>query len=245
MKTETLSSLFQNRKAELEHKLAHLYLPQDARRIQEAVSGTLNELLDSNGEFRQGLTQSEDYIVVSAVNLLMAQQSLSRYYADELSGMSNQGHEKAERHPDYVPVGGAAVGGAIGGIFGTWTAVIGAVVAAAITIYLKSARRTNLPVSRMPINASVFCNIIANICTNIDNLLATYRTQALKIKNSVPASVPAVPSGPLAENCAETCNDMLEMGDRLPEELRPNLEILIKNLKAFGYELNDKTLVRK
>ena len=73
----SLKSLFESNKGELEQKLEGLRLPQDASKVQQTIADYLNGLFDSDGEFRQNLTQSEDYILQAAMSLLNAQQEMS------------------------------------------------------------------------------------------------------------------------------------------------------------------------
>ena len=75
----TLKELFESRKEELTQKLMDLSLPQDATKVQTIVANYLNQLFDSNGDFRQNLTQSEDYILQAAMSLLNAQQAMVSY----------------------------------------------------------------------------------------------------------------------------------------------------------------------
>ena len=72
----TLKELFESRKEELSEKLKSLSLSKDSSKIQSIVTDYLNELFDSDGEFRQNLTQSEDYVLQAAISLLNAQQSM-------------------------------------------------------------------------------------------------------------------------------------------------------------------------
>ena len=44
-------------------KLTGLALPKDAKKVQEIVSQFLGNLFESDGVYRQNLTQSEDYIL--------------------------------------------------------------------------------------------------------------------------------------------------------------------------------------
>lgn len=73
----SLKTLFESNKGELEQKLAGLRLPQDANKVQQTIAEYLNGLFDSDGDFRQNLTQSEDYILQAAMSLLNAQQEMS------------------------------------------------------------------------------------------------------------------------------------------------------------------------
>ena len=64
----TLKELFESRKEELSEKLKSLSLSKDSSKIQSIVTDYLNELFDSDGEFRQNLTQSEDYVLQAAIS---------------------------------------------------------------------------------------------------------------------------------------------------------------------------------
>jgi hypothetical protein len=151
---KTLKELFESRKNELSEKLSTLSLPKDASKIQSVVTDYLNELFDSDGEFRQNLTQSEDYILQAAMSLLNAQQSmvgeftLPKFADGKKNSEDKQqpetipvpdfgGSLKNEQYP-YV-VGGTTVGGAAGAlIFGTWGAVFGAIAGTALVLYYSS-----------------------------------------------------------------------------------------------------------
>ncbi len=74
----TLVSMFESNRYELERELENLVLPQDASKIQSVVMNILNTMFEGNGEYRQNLTQSEDYILVAAIELLNAQQDIAR-----------------------------------------------------------------------------------------------------------------------------------------------------------------------
>ena len=74
----TLVSMFESNRYELERELENLVLPQDAAKIQSVVMNILNTMFEGNGEYRQNLTQSEDYILVAAIELLNAQQDIAR-----------------------------------------------------------------------------------------------------------------------------------------------------------------------
>ena len=77
----TLSSMFESQKQTLETQLQGLALPRDAEKIQSVVTNYLNGIFDDQGEFRQNLTQSEDYILQAALSLLNAQQEISKAFA--------------------------------------------------------------------------------------------------------------------------------------------------------------------
>ena len=149
----TLKTLFESRKDELAGKLANLTLPKDAAQIQQTVTDYLNELFDSEGDFRQNLTQSEDYLLQAAMSLLNAQQSMLGEFAKvnnarKTVNESQSDNPKAEsitpnesvsglkkQEYPYV-IGGSAVGGVAGALLlGSWGAVFGAIAGTALALY--------------------------------------------------------------------------------------------------------------
>ena len=74
--TLTLRTLFDSKKTELEQKLDGYYLPKDNKKIQQTISDYLSALFDSDGEYRQNLTQTEDYLLQASLSLLTAQQEI-------------------------------------------------------------------------------------------------------------------------------------------------------------------------
>ena len=73
----SLHSLFESNRGELKQKVKDFSLPKDAFAVQEAIAKYMNTMLDSDGEFRQNLTQSEDYVLQAALSLLNAQQEIA------------------------------------------------------------------------------------------------------------------------------------------------------------------------
>lgn len=155
MKTKTtLKALFESRKDELKQKLATLSLPKDAALVQQTVSNYLNDLFDSEGDFRQNLTQSEDYILQAAMSLLNAQQTMVHEFTiPKFTDSSSKSDDKQQ--PNTIPVsdfggvlkkeqysyviGGTAVGGTAGAlILGTWGSVFGAIAGTALVLYYSS-----------------------------------------------------------------------------------------------------------
>ena len=151
---KTLKELFESRKEELANKLKDFSLPKDASLVQSTVTNYLNDLFDSDGEFRQNLTQSEDYILQAAMSLLNAQQSMIGEFSKVKISADQGGNNdvpksepktigeygkslKKEQYPFVI--GGSAVGGAAGAlIFGTWGAVFGAIAGTALVLYCSS-----------------------------------------------------------------------------------------------------------
>ena len=154
----TLRSLFDSRKIELEQKLAGLTLPKDNLKVQEIISDYLTVLFDSEGEFRQSLTQAEDYILKANLSLLNAQQEIAKAFVNHKITINTSSTEASENQSgdesdgkgpkspfDFLDakVSGtqAGLGGAAGALvgnltFGGWGAVFGAIAGTAIVVYL-------------------------------------------------------------------------------------------------------------
>lgn len=161
MEKKTLKQLFESQQDALAQNLAGLFLPKDAKKVQEIIATHMAGLFDRNGEFRQNLTQSEDYILQAALSLLNAQQSmigeLSKTNIEtdsRLAEMNIQGN-RYDRIQPYLAIGGSTVGALTAdailictegaskaAIFGTWGAVFGAIAGTAIAIYFSYRRQT-------------------------------------------------------------------------------------------------------
>ena len=158
---QTLASMFEANKQALEKELTGLVLPQDAKKIQEIVSVYFDTLLNQNGEYRQNLSQSEDYILQAALSLLNAQQEMSRKLSEKkieiktkVTMESAQEERKAsssspstdspinkilsqklDSSKTLIGAGGGAILGKI--VLGSgWGALFGAIAGTAIMLYL-------------------------------------------------------------------------------------------------------------
>ena len=205
----TLTSMFESNKQVLKKELADLVLPRDTNKIQKIVSDYLNLMFDNEGEYRQTLTQSEDYILQAALSLLQAQQNMAKEVMvssrkqpkKELNSADDDSvATKAERvnHPSILV--GTTVGGSIGGLLlSTWGAVFGAIAGTAIVLYsthVLSSVQSKTTVRRaipkevsQPVNmqASIdveaFLGIVKGICESVDSLMDTFRAQINRVVN--------------------------------------------------------------
>ena len=201
---EFLKNLFESKQDYLRNSLQDLQLPKDALKIERAVSEYLNKLFDENGEFRMQLTQSEDYILQSALSLLNAQQAI-------LSEVSMVKEQKAEpkQHTinknaiqsnglskEAVPysIGASAAGGVIGGVvIGTWGAVFGSIAGTALALYFAANKEKQITKSKLQtvkqatsqpnqkLDVEKFIRIVAGVCESIDNLIETFRAQINRV----------------------------------------------------------------
>ncbi len=152
----TLKALFDSRKSELEQKLEGWTLPKDSKKIQQTISDYLSALFDSEGVFRQNLTQSEDYLLQATLSLLSAQQEMSNAFISQNINVKTVTPESKENSSDSekkssggildfldrkVSATQAGVGTATGALigklsFGGWGAVFGAIAGTAVAVYL-------------------------------------------------------------------------------------------------------------
>ena len=204
---QTIKELFESRKEELALKLNNLSLPCDATKVQAIVADYLNELFDSEGDFRQNLSQSEDYILQAAMSLLNAQQAMVSEFAEaskvidsnystnskktgnNYNTANSQGLKK-ELFPHTI--GTTAIGGAVGGlVFGTWGALFGSIAGTALILYYASQKEqqrekeavrnkpADVPAKKLDVER--FTSIISNICGSVDSLIQTFRVQINRV----------------------------------------------------------------
>lgn len=208
MEKKTLKQLFESQQDVLVQRLDGLCLPKDAKKVQEVTADYMTELFDRNGEFRQSLTQSEDYILQAALSLLNAQQSMivelsktniiDKHNSQvHVSEQSEQDRRYSKSHP-ILTVGGSAIGGTAGAlVFGTWGAVFGAIAGTAIAIYSTTRQQTKASryaatrnhsiaaqIKSTTIDPNAFLGIVGSICDSVDNLITTYQVQVRRLKNS-------------------------------------------------------------
>lgn len=204
--TVSLYQLFESHKDELSLKLKGLRLPSDENKLFKIVYDYLNSVFDSNGDFRQSLTLSEDYILQAAISLLNAQKDMaesiknvetnnplfneskietneSSIHSEDKSSATFGKYASVSSEASLIGAGVGAVAGKL--VLGGWGAVFGALTGTAIAIYVASLHKTTsktfetknaIPVS-IPVNVDGFVNTISSICFSVDNLLDTFRAQ--------------------------------------------------------------------
>ena len=181
----SLRSLFESNKGELKQKLNGFSLPKDAFAVQEAITKYMNTMLDSDGEFRQNLTQSEDYVLQAALSLLNAQQEIANTIgrtsleSDKKSQFSESYSETATNDDlktsqsssnKLIDSGWSILGSGGGALLGNllwkgWGGAFGAIAGTAITIYLSSYLNGK---NEVPVNHVKTGTRIENINTPID-----------------------------------------------------------------------------
>ena len=202
----SLKALFESNQEKLAEKLSQFVLPKDAVNVQNTVQQYLNELFDGDGEFRQNLTTSEDYILQAAMSLLNAQQAMVSEFSatssissktapdskvnEKVNTVQNPGLGK-ELFPHTI--GATAIGGAVGGlVLGTWGAFFGSIAGTALVLYYattqqdKPVQKTTQAVQPAEIqvqklDVKKFISIISNICESVDTLIDTFRSQINRV----------------------------------------------------------------
>lgn len=196
----TLVSMFESNKDRLEQELKDLALPQDTAKVQKIVNDYFNVLFDSESEYRQSLTQAEDYMLQAALSLLNAQQAITKEVTPNISFQQAQPQIKSQNPMGHglkkgqypMTLVGTAVGSGLGGVvFGTWGAVFGAIAGTAVVLYCASSMDSQ-PVAKPQVieqpkllqaklNVDVFLSIIKNICASVDSLIDTFRAQINRV----------------------------------------------------------------
>lgn len=155
---QTLISIFEETKGELKNSLSGLVLPKDSDKVQSLITEYLNTVCDEESDYRQNLTQSEDYILQAALSMLNAQRglvaafdrtpdntavpvvahdpdSIEKPETRTLNPKKNPFNDvKADARTSLIGAGGGALVGKL--ILGGWGAVFGAVAGTAVALYL-------------------------------------------------------------------------------------------------------------
>lgn len=202
----SLKALFESNQEKLAEKLSQFVLPKDAVNVQNTVQHYLNELFDSDGEFRQNLTTSEDYILQAAMSLLNAQQAMVSEFSttssisstkapdSKVNGKANTAQNTGlgkELFPHTI--GATAIGGTVGGlVLGTWGAFFGSIAGTALVLYYATTQQEK-PVQKVAqiekateiqtqkLDVKKFISIISNICESVDTLIETFRSQINRV----------------------------------------------------------------
>ena len=158
MEAHTLASMFESNKQALGQALEGLALPKDASKIQNIVSEYFDELFNQNGEYRQNLSQAEDYILQAALSLLNAQQEMGKKLSEKVvlvtpKTLDNEEpkqekeqtlgkkpiekflNQQVDAKKTLIGAGGGALLGKV--VLGTgWGAVFGAIAGTALVLYM-------------------------------------------------------------------------------------------------------------
>lgn len=202
----TLKSIFEATKGELADSLSGLALPKDSEKVQRIIADYLNKVCDENSDYRQNLTQSEDYILQAALSMLNAQRAMVAAFDCKPIVTLTQCEEDTKSlkpiltksYPTPTPTNTliGAGGGALVGklLLGGWGAVFGAVAGTAITLYLSqrsqpamanpvqaSVSEVTTEIVDTPVDTAALLSVIGQICDSLDNLIATFRAQIQRV----------------------------------------------------------------
>lgn len=253
MSENTITTIFDARKEELAEKLRSYSLPRDLKGVHVTVTDFLNNMFENDGTYRQSLTQSEDYILQSAIQLLHAQQSIASEIASMASGLNESPKkvtEPAAMNP-YTSIVGTGVGAVAGGFLGTWGAVCGAIAGTAIVIYLatkskkdKNPKEETAPVRTLNVNA--FINIVKKICESIDELMETYRVQVKRIQHSFEQKEETTllnSFSALTDQIANVIKTVNSVSDSLPSKVTTAIEMLEESLENYDLKYDNGKIV--
>lgn len=261
MEKLTLKSLFESGKTDLTEQLKQLSLPRDAQKVQTIVTEHLNKLFDSEGEYRQHLTQSEDYILQAAMSLLNAQQAMAGEFAaksyapsptpktEPKNDMEKAAGLRKEQYP--IAIGGSAIGGATGALlFGTWGAVFGAIAGTAVVLYSVASKTSKKSANNCaihtlskntPIDIDVFLSIVGNICVQLDNIIGTFRVQVKRIVNMYEQrEKPTLMNqyGGLMEHIVNVHN-ICSKTENVPMEIKLAIEMMANSLQNYDLHIEN------
>ncbi len=193
MSNVTLTAIFDSHKEELAKKLENYSLPRDSKKVQATLAEALNNMFEKDGVYRQSLTQQEELMLQSAIQLVNAQQNMTAEIASIVATPQSKSEE--DPHPTSntmlltaATTGIVTVGG--GMLMGTLGAVCGAIASCAVTTYLSKktlSNKDNNPTTEVgirKINVTAFTNIVQKICESVDYFMETYRVQVQRIKKS-------------------------------------------------------------
>lgn len=253
MDTVTLKNIFETNKYVLSEKLNNLSLPRDAQKVQEIVANFLSSLFEKDGLYRQKLTESEDYILQAALQLLQTQQKITEEVATSIKDIkiSQQipNRQTPNKGMDYTAVLGAGIGAAVCGLFGTWWSVCGAIAGTAIAIYCSSntnKTKVNKECNNEPTAASiditVFSSIVEKVCESIDNLMQTFRIQIKRIENNyAQIDKPSLLTecSTLFEQISNVHKALENNRDQTPVKVVSAIEMLEESLENYGLKIKD------
>lgn len=133
-------------------------MPRDAQEVQNRISKYLNDVCDENNEFRQNLTQSEDYILQAALSMLNAQRDMVSALSTTLkietliktqesstetiddSNCKFFAKKSVTTTNSLLGAGGGALVGKL--VLGGWGAVFGAIAGTALVLYLSQQKQS-------------------------------------------------------------------------------------------------------
>lgn len=264
MDKKTFRSAFEAIKPELSIKLRAFAIPKDSEAIQLTVIEYLNRLFDGNGEFRQNLTQSEDYICQATLGLLQSQQEMLIKLASGKESKESKQTEQAQEQSSVVCkerypwiIGGTLVGGAAGILAGSIGTLAGALAGTAITLYCvadNSRHKTTCEKKEtkelphiQPFDIEEFLSIIERLCDSIDNVVNTFRTQIQRVKMSYENVDPPtfIGSYPALASNLEQLFETTDINPSNADSIITLVNLVKRSLKNYGITYENGKLIEK
>ena len=247
----TLTEIFKSHEGELKDKLNGMSLPQDAKKVHQTVADFINYLFENDGRYRQSLTQSEDYILQAAIQLMQTQQNIALEMVKNAASYKMHHpseNKKSEKNP-YTPLGGTALGAAAGALFGPVGIVGGAIAGTAIAVYLTTKSKKNFvsndPTVAPKINVNAFTDIVVKVCESIDNLMETYRIQVKRIENALSQKEEVTLQNTYSSLLDQIQNvlKVSEQTEDMPDKLKKAISYLEESLHNYELEYKDGKIV--
>lgn len=268
--THTLASMFESNKQALEEDLIELVLPKDAEVIQKKVCKFLNSMFDNDGEFKQHLTQAENYIINDVVDLLNVQQDIIKEFVNKNhpthTTVNVDVKEDKTKKNLYALLGAGAggslgvvtgnyIGGSVGTFIGTWGTVFGAIAGTAIVIYCSASSSKNKKsiviekeIFQIPIDANAFLDIVKKICDRVDKLIGTFRNQIERVENAYKNEEKRslIKDYPSLSERLEELFQLANFEEKYKnEELLSQIDLIKRALKNYGVIYEDGKLKNK
>lgn len=254
----TLKSVFAASKQELLDNLKGLSLPNDSSKIEKIVTDYLRSLFENEGDFRQSLTEAEDYVLQSVLRLLQSQQDIAKEIAKSVNESNRQEtktvrvNEEPNPLKPYAAIAGAGVGAVAGGLISTWAAVAGAVAGTAIVVYIASRpssykmsnKNVSSQIASTALDANVFLSIVEKICDKIDNVIETYRVQIKRVENiyeqrQTPSLTNNYPA--LLEQIENVYKYSSIEG--VPSKLKNAIDMLVESLENYNLKIENGKII--
>jgi molecular chaperone GrpE (heat shock protein) len=203
----SLRAIFNTTKDDLASSLTGLMLPKDTSVVQQKITEYLNTVCDSESEYRQNLTQSEDYILQAAMSMLNAQRDLVSVLSakpqikiEQIESKKDSNQKSAmdilnmsvDAKSAFIGAGGGAA--LTAKFFNGWAAVFGAIAGTAIALYVSNqsastakpkpmASKPSVKIVDQPLNVNSLLSVIEQLCDSLDNLVVTFRAQIQRVVN--------------------------------------------------------------
>lgn len=255
---KSLKKLFDSKKEVLSSELNSLLLPNDSQKACDIVLRHIEELLDSKGEYRQSLTQSEEYMLLSALNLVNMQQVMVQAIDSQIIIPSVQTNVSSSNEPclsneqkAYILGGNAVLGTAGALVFNSWGAVIGAIAGTAIALYWLEHKKncSQEEVALEPsqrIDITALLNILSDMFEKIDCVMETYRTQEKRIQtNYENREQPSLQRDykSLLDQIANVCKTREKVAEDIPMPLQQAIDMLAESLENYNLKYTNGKIV--